>query len=108
MGAYFGDFSQTDNFVTVVDPDVFNGFPVGNLTYIHHSGADSKCLRPAPPGGCHRYYMVFYDKDTCMELNGMAANLAGNLDKDDLFDRASGVFKPCWDSVLSVEMTCWQ
>ena len=57
---YFGENVNDSNVeITVVDPDVFDGYPVGNLTYMHHTGVGSECISPAPPAGCHRYFKVW-------------------------------------------------
>jgi hypothetical protein len=52
---YFGTNTTDPSLqVTVVDPDVHNGFPFANETFMHHTGVGSLCLSPGPPVGCHR------------------------------------------------------
>eukprot|EP00466_Bigelowiella_natans_P000108 jgi/Bigna1/84802/estExt_fgenesh1_pg.C_10089 len=103
---YFGQ-DVTKSYTTVVDVDVPNGFPTANLTFIHHSGPGSECLSPAPPKGCHRYYRVDYTED-CKPLgDGSLVDLAGNIDSQGIFDRASGVLKGCETSVKNFQKYCF-
>lgn len=109
---YFGPaINQTNAFITVADPDVFDGYPTGNLTFVHHSGPGSICHVPAPPAGCHRYYVATYNKEgcpnTCDLVNGNAKHFAGHFDTAGHFDRAAGVLKTCFSCLKSVQMHCW-
>eukprot|EP01052_Picozoa_sp_SAG31_P038525 SAG31_NODE_5168_length_2702_cov_2.425663_1_plen_355_part_00 len=112
---YFGEDvdsnSTTETLWTVADVDVHAGFPIGNETFIHHSGPNSECHSPGPPAGCHRYYVASYDAarcaSTCPLLDGHAKSLAGSIDVDGVFDRAAGVLKGCFDCVIDVQVTCW-
>ena len=114
---YFGGAVQDPTVLTtVIDPDVFSGFPFGNLTFIHHSGPDSQCISPGPPRGCHRYFVASYGTARSCEavapgcaLVGAdrAAALAGTMDGADLFDRGTGVLKSCAACLQGVDVRCW-
>ena len=56
---YFGSDVDDDSLqITVVDPDVAAGYPLGDKTFMHHTGPGSACISPGPPAGCHRYFKV--------------------------------------------------
>ena len=110
---YFGDIEDQDGTVTtVVDPDVTEGWPFARLTFVHHSGPGSACLSPAPPKGCHRYYVATYTTSecpsTCPLITGTAANFTGKRDLDGRFDRANGILSACAECAASVSLVCWR
>ena len=56
---YFGSDVTDDSLqITVIDPDVTDGYPTGDKTFMHHTGPNSACVSPGPPAGCHRYFKV--------------------------------------------------
>jgi hypothetical protein len=56
---YFGKDADDEHLeITIVDVDVSDGYPDGNITFVHRSGAGSTCISPGPPSGCHRYFKV--------------------------------------------------
>ena len=103
---YFGS-DVTDGLKTVVDVDVFTGYPTGNLTFVHYSGPGSKCASPSPPKGFHRYYKVTYSSE-CADKIASVKDLAGSIDTNGAFDRASGVLKGCFDYVTSFSQYCYK
>lgn len=109
---YFGEGAEESKMMTIVDPDVPKLFcDTGNLTapctYIHKSGAGSKCATPTPPDKCHRYMMTTYDTSCTGLADPLITALSPGLDKAGLFDPATGILKACKDSVVSTETKCF-
>ena len=111
-GHYFGrSEAQTWNssvFTTIVDVDVFVGFPRGEQTFVHHAGPTSVCIQPSPPTGCHRYYVAQYTgcMAPCALSTGDATALAGRMDSSGAFDRANGVLRSCASCLQQVSLYC--
>ena len=95
-------------FTTIVDVDVFVGFPRGDQTFVHHAGPTSVCIQPSPPTGCHRYYVAHYTGCTapCALTTGDATELAGRMDDTGAFDRANGVLRSCASCLQQVSLYC--
>eukprot|EP01062_Namystynia_karyoxenos_P041019 TRINITY_DN29833_c0_g1_i1.p1 TRINITY_DN29833_c0_g1~~TRINITY_DN29833_c0_g1_i1.p1 ORF type:complete len:213 (+),score=56.81 TRINITY_DN29833_c0_g1_i1:60-641(+) len=107
---YFGHgVNSTERLITVVDVDVRDGYPLGNMTMVHHSGPYSACYSPGPPSGCHRYIRVEYAR--CPALSdgpgGAHVGWAGALDARGRFSRASGALRACEGAVAARAVTCW-
>ena len=109
---YFGPLEahtwNSSTLTTIVDVDVFVGFPRGDQTFVHHAGPTSACVRPTPPVGCHRYYVAQYVGCTapCALSTGNVTALAGRMDTTGAFDRANGVLQSCASCLHGVSLYC--
>eukprot|EP00755_Sulcionema_specki_P037088 Sspe_Gene.108196::Locus_87356_Transcript_1_1_Confidence_1.000_Length_646::g.108196::m.108196 len=106
---YFGsDSNDKSLLITILDPDVPNGYPNASNKYIHLCGPTNTCAGPSPPMGCHRYIKWYYDS-SCTELNDSKyANVGRYADKGNLFDRDTGKFVACDAAAYRKEVYCYE